>query len=322
MTPARTVINTLDLSGAPEAVAAVEAVGKLISLPAERDLVLARIGEADAYLASASVRIDEEFLAHASRLRLIGSPSTGTDHMDLDAIRAAGVEMYDIAREFDLINSFTATSELAFGLLLSLVRHLPPAFVAAKQGDWARERYSGFQLAGKTLAVLGLGRLGKITARIGNGFGMSVIACDPADVSAPDVEMVSFDELLDQADVLSIHLHLTSETDGLIDARCLAQMKPSALLLNTSRGRVVDEYALLEALKERTIAGAGLDVVDGEWLNDDKLQAHPLLEYARANGNLLITPHIGGATSESIYGARVFMARRVADYLQAPENTR
>jgi D-3-phosphoglycerate dehydrogenase len=99
-------------------------------------------------------------------------------------------------------------------------------------------------------------------------------------------------------------------------------MKPSALLLNTSRGRVVDEYALLEALKERTIAGAGLDVIDGEWLNDDKLQAHPLLEYARANGNLLITPHIGGATSESIYGARVFMARRVADYLQAPENAR
>jgi len=306
----------MDLSGAPEAVEALEVVGTLVSLPAERELVLERISEFDAYLASASVRIDKEFLDKATRLRLIGSPSTGTDHMDLDEIRTHGVECYDIAKEFDLINGFTATSEMAFGLLISLIRGIIPAAQDASQGVWSREQYTGFQLHQKTMGILGLGRLGKITARIAQGFGMRVISHDIADVSAPGVEMVDFETLLRDADVLSIHIHLKPETDGLIDAGCFEKMKSKALILNTSRGRIIKEDDLLQALKTKQIAGAGLDVIDGEWLSEDELFKHPLVEYARENNNLIIVPHIGGATLESIYGARVFMARRIADYLQ------
>ncbi len=309
------ILNTLDLSGAPEACAALEAVGTLTHLPAERATVLARIGEFDAYLASAEVRIDAEFLATAGRLRVIGSPSTGTDHMDLDAIRAARIKVFDIARERALIDSFTATSELAFGLVLSLARHLPPALAAAREGDWARERYAGFQLSGKTLGILGLGRLGTISARIGQGFGMRVIAHDIAAVSAPGVEMVGFEALLEEADVLTIHIHLTEATWGLVGAAEMARMKPAALLINTSRGAIVDEAALLAALRGGGIAGAGLDVIDGEWLAEKR--DHPLIAYARENENLVISPHIGGATTESIYGARVFMARKLAGYLRA-----
>ena len=304
------ILNTLDLSGAPEACAALEAVGTLTHLPAEREAVLARIGEFDAYLASAEVRIDDELLAAAGRLRVIGSPSTGTDHMDLDAIRAARIKVFDIARERALIDSFTATSELAFGLVLSLARHLPPALAAAREGDWARERYAGFQLSGKTLGILGLGRLGTISARIGQGFGMRVIAHDIAAVSAPGVEA-----LLEEADVLTIHIHLTEATWGLVGAAEMARMKPAALLINTSRGAIVDEAALLAALRGGGIAGAGLDVIDGEWLAEKR--DHPLIAYARENENLVISPHIGGATTESIYGARVFMARKLAGYLRA-----
>jgi D-3-phosphoglycerate dehydrogenase len=309
------ILNTLDLSGAPEACAALEAVGALTHLPAEREAVLARIGEFDAYLASAEVRIDAGFLAAAGRLRVIGSPSTGTDHMDTDAIRAAGVEVFDIARERALINSFTATAELAFGLILSLARHLPPALAAARQGDWARERFSGFQLSGKTLGILGLGRLGTISARIGQGFGMRAIAHDIREVSAPGVGMVGFEALLEEADALTIHVHLTAATRGLIGAAALARMKPTALLINTSRGAVLDEAALLAALRDGGIAGAGLDVIDGEWLTEK--QDHPLIAYARESENLVISPHIGGATVESIHGARVFMARKLANYLRA-----
>ena len=116
------ILNTLDLSGVPEAVNDLEEAGSLITLPAERESVLARIGEFDAYLASASVRIDAEFLDRATRLKVIGSPSTGTDHMDVELIRERDIALFDIAREYDLINGFTATSELAFGLLLALVR--------------------------------------------------------------------------------------------------------------------------------------------------------------------------------------------------------
>lgn len=309
------ILNTLDISGAPEVHEIIRPVGLLTSLPAERSLVLPALHDVDAYLASASVRIDNEFLDHAPRLRVIGSPSTGTDHMDLAAIRARGITCFDIAKEYDLINSFSATSELAFGLILSVVRKIVPAQASAKTGDWARERYSGFQLLGKTLGILGLGRLGRISARIGQGFGMNVIAHDIANVSAPGVRMVDFETLLKQSDILTIHIHLNAQTDGLIGRDALRQMQSGAILINTSRGRIVDEAALLEALTEGRIAGAGLDVVDGEWLDTDELNRHPLIAYSREHDNLLIVPHIGGSTKESIYGARVFMARKLADYL-------
>jgi len=312
-----TIVNTLDLVGAPEAVAALQAVGRLQTLPAERLKVLPAMAEADAYLASASVRIDSEFLDAAANLKVIGSPSTGTDHMDLAAIDRRGIVRFDIAREYDLINSFTATAELAFGLVLAVNRRLKPAFAAAERGDWARERFTGFQLSGKTLGVLGLGRLGSISARIGQGFGMRVIAHDIRAVSLPGVEMVDFAALLASADVLTLHVHLTPATEGLIDAHALGRMKKNAILINTSRGRVVDEAALLAALATGTIAGAGLDVIDGEWLSDEARAKHPLVAYARAHDHLVISPHIGGATLESIYGARVFMARKIADWLRA-----
>ena len=124
------------------------------------------MNEIDAYLASASIRIDAEFLDHAPQLKVIGSPSTGTDHMDVAEIKRRGITLYDISKEYDLINSFSATSELAFTLLLALNRRLIPAQCDAKQGLWTRERFTGFQLQGKTLGIVGLGRLGKISARI------------------------------------------------------------------------------------------------------------------------------------------------------------
>jgi D-3-phosphoglycerate dehydrogenase len=311
------ILSTVDISGAPEARAAAEAVGELICLPADREQVLAVMKDVDAYLASASVIIDAEFLDHAPNLKVIGSPSTGTDHMHLAEIDRRGITRFDIAKEYDLINSFSATSELAFGMLLALNRGIVPAQAQAKQGIWARERFTGFQLLGKTLGILGLGRLGKISARIGQGFGMKVIAHETADVEAPGVEMVGFEELLQRADVLTIHIHLRPETDGMIGRDAFKLMTPNAILLNTSRGRIVDEAALLEALETNQIAAAGLDVVDGEWLSQDHLREHPLIAYSRTHNNLLVLPHIGGATSESIYGARVFMANRLAQFIRS-----
>ena len=308
-------LSTIDMSLAPEAVKVLQAVGELDCLPADRKLALERIANCDAYLASASVRIDREFLTKAPQLIVIGSPSTGTDHMDLSDIHAAGIEVFDISKEYALINSFSATSELAFGLLLTLVRKLQPGLAAAERGDWARERYTGFQLLGKTLGILGLGRLGRISARIGNGFGMKVIANDIANLTVDGVEMVNFDELLLRSDVLTIHVHLNEDTRNLIDREALTRMKSNAILLNTSRGAVIDEEALEEALRNGGIAGAGLDVIHGEWLDDKS--AHPLVQYARANENLVISPHIGGATTESISDARIFMAHRIANYLRA-----
>lgn len=308
------ILNTLDLSGCPEAFQAFEGIGTVDTLPADYETVAAAIGDYDAYLPSLKVPVDAAMVSRARRLKVIGTPSTGTDHLDLAAIKNAGIACFDIAREFDLINSFSATSELAFGALLALNRKICEARQAVLEGNWGREAFTGFQLLGKTLGIIGLGRLGRISARIGNGFGMRVIACDVREVSAPDVTMTDFDTVVREADVLTIHVHLREDTRGMISRNVLAQMKAGAILLNTSRGALVDEAALLDALHNGAIAGACVDVIDGEWLTD--VRQHPLVEYAQTHHNLLIVPHIGGATRESIYGARIFMARKVATYLK------
>lgn len=307
------VLNTMLLDDCPDALDVFDGIADVDTIDADYESVLAAIGNYDAYLPSLTVPIDEKMVANAVRLKVIGTPSTGTDHLDLAAIRQAGIACFDISRELDLIRGFTATSELAFTLLLNVNRKTIPATASVLEGQWGREEYTGFQLRGKTFGILGLGRLGTISAHIANGFGMRVIAHDVAEVTAPGVEMVDFETLYREADVLTIHVHLRDDTRGMISREVLAAMKPTSILINTSRGAIVDEAALLEALKANRLGGAGLDMIDGEWLDD--VTRHPLVQYAAENTDLVITPHIGGATHESIYGARVFMARKVADYL-------
>jgi D-3-phosphoglycerate dehydrogenase / 2-oxoglutarate reductase len=310
-------INTLDISGAPEINEALAAVGNFIDLPDDRDDVLLELHKCQAYMASAVIRIDEEFLAAAPNLKVIGSPHTGQDHLDISAIKARGIELFTITEERELLNSFSATSELTFGLLLSLVRNIPPAIEAAKAGDWARERLAGFQLLNKTIGIVGLGRLGTISARIAQGFGMRVLACDIEPREMAGVEIVDMDTLLRESDIVTLHLHLRPHTEGMIDADALAKMKPGSIILNSSRGRIINEVDLLAALESGHLGGAGLDVIDGEWLTREELLEHPLVKYAQKNDNLIIVPHIGGSTTESIYGARIFMANKLAAYLSS-----
>ena len=290
--------------------------GEVEYVPEVRELVLAKISIADAYLASASVIIDEEFLACAKKLKLVGSPSTGTDHMDLDLLKRKGITVLDIAKEKELLNQFTATSELTFALMLNLSRNIIPASADALTGRWGREQFSGFQLFGKTLGIIGLGRLGSISSKIGSGFGMSVIGHDPNLTEHDAANLVSFEQLLTPSDVVSLHLHLNKATENLISSEQFRMMKRNSILINTSRGKIVDETALIYALEKNLIAGAGLDVIDGEWLLNEERTDHPLIKYANDNKNLLIVPHIGGSTVESINGARIFMAKKMVDVLK------
>jgi len=308
------VLNTLNLKGCEESLDVFEGIATVDTVADDYDTVANCIGEYDAYMTALTVPVNKALIERGTRLKVIGSPSTGTDHLDLEAIRSAGITCFDISKEFDLINSFTATSELAFGALLSLNRKICEGRQSVLDGNWGREAYTGFQLLGKTLGIIGLGRLGTISARIGNGFGMRVIGTDVRDVSLPNVEAVDFETVIKEADVLTIHVHLRDDTRGMINREVLAKMKPGAVILNTSRGALIDEAALLDALKEDRLGGACLDIIDGEWLDD--VREHPLVQYAQTASNLLIVPHIGGATFESIYGARIFMAKKIADYLK------
>ncbi len=284
--------------------------------PPNRAQVLEIIGQYDAYLASLYVQCDRELLERATKLKVVATPSTGLDHLDLPALQERGIEMQCIKTDFGLLDRVTATAEMAWTLMLAAARKLPMAHQAALQGDWARDRFRGRQLSGQTLGILGVGRLGRMMAEYGQGFRMKVIGCDTAPrFIVPGVEYVSFDELLARSDVLSIHIHLTPENRHLINADVISRMKDGAIIVNTSRGGIIDEDALAAALRKGKLGGAGLDVIDGEWRSD--LVNHPLIALAREMDTVVISPHLGGGTVESQAAAHQFVANRLADTLSA-----
>ena len=165
---------------------------------------------------------------------------------------------------------------MAWTLLLAVIRHPPWSFEAAKRGWWTRDRFRGHQLVGKTLGILGYGRLGRIMGRYGRAFLMRVIPHDIRDVASEEgVELVDFDTLLRESDILSIHIHLTQENRNLFTPEVFGKMKKGSCLINTSRGAIIDEGAFLEALENGHPGCAGIDVITGEW--DADLQNHPLI---------------------------------------------
>jgi len=310
------VLCMLDAGHCSEALEPLRSAAVVVGMPPSQERLLDVIGDFDAFLTSLAVQTDREVLDRASRLRVIATPSTGLDHIDAAYATRKGIRVISLKDETALLDSITATAELAWGLLLAVVRHIPGAFEAAKRGNWARDEFRGHQMSGKTLGVLGYGRLGRMVAEYGKAFRMRVLACDVREMEPEHgVEMVSFATLLRESDVLTIHVHLTEETRGLIGADELAMMKEGAVLINTSRGALIDEQELLRALESGHLSGAGLDVIDGEWRND--LDQHALVAYARTHGNLIITPHVGGVTHESQVMAFRACARMLADYLRS-----
>ncbi|ODS33760.1 MAG: D-3-phosphoglycerate dehydrogenase (PGDH) [Candidatus Scalindua rubra] len=298
-----------------DALRVLEDIADIDYQEAKYENLLECIDHYDAYFASAHIKTDAKVLERAKRLRVIATPSTGTDHIDVDFAIEKGIAVLDIAKEYTLLDNFTATAEMTWCLILSLIRRLPWAFEAAKNGFWARQHFAGHQLMGKTLGIMGYGRLGKMMAKIGKGFRMHIIAYDIHHLSDSNVRQVGLDTLLSDSDVLTIHIHLTKETRGLISHEVFYKMKPGIIIINTSRGGIIDEEALLDALKTGQVGGAGLDVINGEW--DDNLADHSLIKYAKTHENLIITPHIAGSTVESIVDAREFMAKKLADYLKS-----
>jgi D-3-phosphoglycerate dehydrogenase len=292
------VLDLAETFFCPEALDPLREIADVISLPPSAEALAQHLPDCHAYLATLHARLTREIIETCPHLRVIATPTTGLDHLDMEAAAEHGITILSLKDDTEFLDSVTSTAEMTWALLLATVRRLPWSFSAAQRGEWARDRFRGHQLSGMTLGILGYGRLGRIVAQYGLAFRMKVIACDIAPVHpAPGVEMVDADTLLRESDIVSIHIHLTDETRGMFDAAAFARMKPTAYLLNTSRGAIVDEAAFLQALQSGQIAGAGVDVIEGEWRDD--LATHPLIEYARTHENLVISPHTGGITFES-----------------------
>ncbi|MEO8842149.1 MAG: D-glycerate dehydrogenase [Kofleriaceae bacterium] len=248
------------------------------------------LSEADALVCLLLDRIDETVIARAPKLRVIANCAAGYDNIDLAAATAAGIAVTNTP---DVLTE--ATAELAFALLLAAARRLPEAAALIRSRAWPGWRLDqllGVELTGKTLGVIGLGRIGKAMVRRGEAFGMRAI-------SAGRTGGMTIDELFSEADVISLHCPLTPETHHLVNARRLALMKPTAILVNTSRGGCVDEAALIEALHAGRIFAAALDVFEREPELQDALYDCP---------RLVLAPHLGSATTET----RIAMARLCA----------
>lgn len=260
-------------------------------------------------------RIDRDIVVGGSRCRVLAVPTTGLDHIDLDACQKRGVRVVSLRGEVAFLRDVRATAELSVCLALALVRKLPQAVASVRAGRWERDRFRGRELYGKTAGIVGIGRLGNIVGSYFAGLGMHVIGFDPNPMEpGAQIERVeTLDVLLRSADLVSVHVSYDASTRNLIDRRALLLMKNSAILINTSRGGVIDELALLDALEKGEISGAALDVLDGEPEIDGD---HPLVRAAATRDDLLLVPHIGGNTVESFEKTERFIARKVIAALE------
>jgi D-3-phosphoglycerate dehydrogenase len=309
------ILSTLDLSAASVELKLIKKISNFKFSFNSRIKTLRLLEDVNIYISSAAIKVDQEFLKYAKNLKFIFSPSTGTDHIDLKELKKRNVKLITIAKNYSLLKQFTSTSELSFALLLLLIRNLNSACKDVKNGNWGREKFTGNQLYKKTLGIVGYGRLGRISAKIAKGFSMNIVANDIIK-KKNNIKFVSLNKLLKLSDFIFIHVHLNKNTVNLINKNNIRFMKRSAILINTSRGKIINELDLLNALKSKRIRAAGLDVIDGEWLDKRKLLKHPLIKYMKKNNNLIIVPHIGGSSVESINGARIFIMKKLLKLLK------
>ncbi len=271
-----------------------------------RQALKRKIKDAEVLVVRTGTKVDKDLLSAAPNLRLIASATTGLDHIDIEYAKAQGIRIISLHGTHTI-----PTAEHALALLLSLSRKIPWASRSLSSGVWKRYKFIGTELNGKTLGIIGLGRIGHRLAGYARALGMDVIAYDPY-VKPGRTRMVSLGYLLKNSDVISIHAMLTSRTCGMLSAKQFKLMKPSVLLVNTARGLIVDSTALLAALSQGRIAGASLDVFPEEPLSD---RNDPLMVYAREHENLIVTPHLGASTSESVRKAGAEIARKVVKYI-------
>lgn len=267
----------------------------------ERELVRLIPSYAGLIVRSAT-RVTARVIEAGGRLQVIGRAGVGLDNVDLDAATARGIAVLNAPS-----GNLHSAAEHTLGMLLALARNIPQADRALRHGDWDRKRFTGTEVRGKTLGLIGFGNVGRRVGRMAQGLGLKVLVYDPylpaERVSREGAEPASFPRLLRSSDFISLHTPLTDQTRGLIDARAISRMKRGVRILNVGRGGLIDEGALCRALKRGKVAGAALDVFEREPIPAD----HPLLSL----GNVIVTPHLGASTAEAQAEVSLEIAREI-----------
>lgn len=259
----------------------------------------------DALVVRSATKVTADIIESAKNLKVIGRAGSGLDNIDKVAATKQGIVVMNTPGG----NTIT-TAEHTMALLLSVARHIPRATASMKQGKWEKKKFTGVELYGKILGIIGIGSIGSHVSKMAQGMGMNVIAYDPYlsedKAKSLGVKVVSLDELVKTSDFITVHTPLTEETKGLINAEMIKKMKDGVRLINAARGGIIDETALYEALKSGKVAAAALDVFEKE-----PPEGNPLIEL----DNVVVTPHLGASTAEAQENVAIAIAEQIVDYL-------
>lgn len=264
-------------------------------------------------------RVETVPIPPSTNPRILVSPTTGLDHIDLDWCGDNGIEVVSLAGEAEFLRTIRGTAEHSLALTLALLRNLVGAVESVREGEWNRDDFRGREISGSTVGIVGVGRIGTMMAAIFNDLGASVIGYDSGSVVFPDElgRVHSLHELLGASDIVTLHANYRRGQAPIMGQEEFARMRPGAVLINTARGGLIDEGALIGALETGRLGGAALDVVEGE----PDVARRDIVEASRRLPNLIITPHVGGNTYESRERVELRMTERVIQLLGRPTGT-
>jgi D-3-phosphoglycerate dehydrogenase len=292
----------------PQCVAILEAEGlrAVVRTDLKSDELKSAIATADALIVRSQTKVTADILSAGTRLKAVGRAGAGVDNIDVEAATRSGIIVMNTPG-----GNTVSTAEHTVSMMLALARNIPQANQSLREGKWDRKRFTGAELHGKTLGIIGLGKVGAEVARRCGSFGMTLVAYDPLVsfevASKLGVTLVELDELFHRADIITLHTPLLPETRHLINEQTLAQCKPSVRIVNCARGEIIDEQALLKGLQSGKVAGAALDVFETEPPSNVELVRH---------SRVVATPHLGASTEEAQEKVSIQIAHQIADVLK------
>jgi D-3-phosphoglycerate dehydrogenase / 2-oxoglutarate reductase len=274
------------------------------------DELKAIIGNYTALMVRSQTQVTSAILAAATQLKIVGRAGVGIDNIDTEAAARQGILVVNSPT-----GNIMAAAEHSIAMLLALARHIPAATASMRAGKWEKSRFVGVEVRGKVLGIIGLGKVGLTVAQLARGLGMQILAFSPSvffDLTRKSgSKVMNLDEVLQQADFITLHTSLTNETRGLLGERELRMMKPDARLINCARGGLIDEEALLKVLNEGHLAGVALDVFSQEPIGDSET-----LEQIIAHERVIATPHLGASTEEAQVGVAIDVAEQIVSVLR------
>lgn len=285
--------------------------------PMSRSKLLKNIYKYDALIVRLDHYIDGQIIRNSRKLKVISSATTGLNHIDLNLLEKKKIKVISLKGETEFLQSIHATAEHTWALLLSLVRKIPQARNSVLNDNWKRDNFKGHELHGSTLGIVGFGRIGKKVANYALGFGMKVLVfTEPIEKTKLDIKFVdSLEKLISQCNVISIHLPYNSRTHQMFGKREFSSFKNGSYLINTSRGEILEENELINALIDGRLLGAAIDVINNE-KSINLTNNNRIISFAKRNSSLLITPHIGGCTFESMEKTEIFMSKKLRDFFK------